>query len=97
MPDCIPNAEKSSLGLEHNLHADIRLGCAELPELHFNDRPRFSPYGGCQAERQQHVRDLSEELPYGRLHDCSPYSAYCPLGTSLTPAPFPWPGGLGVS
>ena len=69
MPDLLPNTEKPPLGLEHNVHADIRRGGAGLSELHFYERPRSSAHGGCQRECQQYARDLSEELRDARLDD----------------------------
>ena len=44
MSDHLPSAEEPPLGLEHDLHPDIRLGCAELLELHFHDRSRSSAH-----------------------------------------------------
>lgn len=69
MPDRLPNAEEPPLGLEHDVHDDVRLGCADLPELHFYNHPPCCDHGGYQAERQQRAQDLSEQLPDNRLDD----------------------------
>ena len=91
MPDRHPNATKPSFKLEHDLHAHIRFGCAELPELPFYDCSLFPSHGGRQTEYQLLAPELPGGLPNTRDDDRVCYFAYCARGTSLIPAPFPWP------
>ena len=69
MQDLVPITENTSLGLEHNVHANIRRGCAGLSELYFYERPPFSAHGGCKGVYQHPDRGLSEELRDARLDD----------------------------